>query len=356
MQASCTAALSRRPQEPAAPAAGSRRCTSLPAAPWAARPPVPSKPEPASPCSSLAAPSEPPPARSRAWAAPAACFAARSPCAAPGRPADQRRRRRAGAGRLHASPRCRTTGRAGLCPQSHAQGARTSALEPRASAWSLGEHPHSGRLPAWRGFATRRPPASHCLACRCGHCRSSRLDASLPHLPLGSHLDAFLPRLPMGSLLPDQPRTPCSHLGCSAIPVRFKPGVEGPEGVEVLLISSRRGKGYVFPKVGGKGCCCWLLLLYSVAVRHVGAARARRGGWCQHQAGRCSRPWHGFPAHRHAPDCTYLRLLRPCRVGGRMTRSCGTRPCAKLWKRRACAASWRCASEAGPWGRDRGCC
>jgi 8-oxo-dGTP pyrophosphatase MutT (NUDIX family) len=32
--------------------------------------------------------------------------------------------------------------------------------------------------------------------------------------------------------------------------VRFKPGVEGPEGVEVLLISSRRGKGHVFPKGG----------------------------------------------------------------------------------------------------------
>lgn len=36
----------------------------------------------------------------------------------------------------------------------------------------------------------------------------------------------------------------------SSIPVRFKPGVPGPEGVEVLLISSRRGKGDVFPKGG----------------------------------------------------------------------------------------------------------
>ena len=32
--------------------------------------------------------------------------------------------------------------------------------------------------------------------------------------------------------------------------MRFKPGVEGPEGVEVLLISSRKGKGHVFPKGG----------------------------------------------------------------------------------------------------------
>ena len=49
------------------------------------------------------------------------------------------------------------------------------------------------------------------------------------------------------------PTTCCLHppllSTCSAIPMRFKPGVEGPEGVEVLLISSRRGKGYVFPKV-----------------------------------------------------------------------------------------------------------
>lgn len=35
--------------------------------------------------------------------------------------------------------------------------------------------------------------------------------------------------------------------GC--IPVRFKPGVAGPSGVEVLLITSRGGKGHVFPKV-----------------------------------------------------------------------------------------------------------
>lgn len=40
------------------------------------------------------------------------------------------------------------------------------------------------------------------------------------------------------------------HLLCSSIPVRFKPGVPGPDGVEVLLISSRRGKGDVFPKGG----------------------------------------------------------------------------------------------------------
>ncbi len=44
------------------------------------------------------------------------------------------------------------------------------------------------------------------------------------------------------------PSTP--HLLCSSIPVRFKPGVPGPDGVEVLLISSRRGKGDVFPKGG----------------------------------------------------------------------------------------------------------
>lgn len=36
--------------------------------------------------------------------------------------------------------------------------------------------------------------------------------------------------------------------GC--IPVRFKPGVEGPAGVEVLLVTSRAGKGHVFPKGG----------------------------------------------------------------------------------------------------------
>lgn len=36
--------------------------------------------------------------------------------------------------------------------------------------------------------------------------------------------------------------------GC--IPVRFKPGVEGPPGVEVLMITSRKGKGHVFPKGG----------------------------------------------------------------------------------------------------------
>ncbi|PRW58515.1 nudix hydrolase 4 [Chlorella sorokiniana] len=40
------------------------------------------------------------------------------------------------------------------------------------------------------------------------------------------------------------------RLVAGAIPMRFKPGVEGPEGVEVLLITSRRGKGYVFPKGG----------------------------------------------------------------------------------------------------------
>ena len=40
------------------------------------------------------------------------------------------------------------------------------------------------------------------------------------------------------------------HPPCRSIPVRFKPGVEGPEGVQVLLISSRKGKGHVFPKGG----------------------------------------------------------------------------------------------------------
>lgn len=40
------------------------------------------------------------------------------------------------------------------------------------------------------------------------------------------------------------------RLVAGSIPVRFKPGVPGPEGVEVLLISSRRGKGDVFPKGG----------------------------------------------------------------------------------------------------------
>lgn len=40
------------------------------------------------------------------------------------------------------------------------------------------------------------------------------------------------------------------RLVAGSIPVRFKPGVEGPEGVEVLLISSRKGKGHVFPKGG----------------------------------------------------------------------------------------------------------
>lgn len=43
---------------------------------------------------------------------------------------------------------------------------------------------------------------------------------------------------------------PCTRASCSSIPVRFKEGVPGPEGVEVLLISSRRGKGDVFPKGG----------------------------------------------------------------------------------------------------------
>lgn len=41
-----------------------------------------------------------------------------------------------------------------------------------------------------------------------------------------------------------------SRLVAGSIPVRFKPGMSGPEGVEVLLISSRRGKGQVFPKGG----------------------------------------------------------------------------------------------------------
>lgn len=40
------------------------------------------------------------------------------------------------------------------------------------------------------------------------------------------------------------------RLVAGSIPVRFKPGVEGPDGVEVLLISSRKGKGHVFPKGG----------------------------------------------------------------------------------------------------------
>ncbi|PSC76670.1 nudix hydrolase mitochondrial-like [Micractinium conductrix] len=41
------------------------------------------------------------------------------------------------------------------------------------------------------------------------------------------------------------------RLVAGSIPVRFKPGVAGPDGVEVLLISSRRGHTqYVFPKGG----------------------------------------------------------------------------------------------------------
>jgi diphosphoinositol-polyphosphate diphosphatase len=36
--------------------------------------------------------------------------------------------------------------------------------------------------------------------------------------------------------------------GC--IPIRLKPGTSAPEGIEVLLITSRSGKGFVFPKGG----------------------------------------------------------------------------------------------------------
>ncbi|KAL4859371.1 Nudix hydrolase 21 [Chlorella vulgaris] len=40
------------------------------------------------------------------------------------------------------------------------------------------------------------------------------------------------------------------RLVAGSIPVRFKEGVEGPDGVEVLLISSNSGKRPVFPKGG----------------------------------------------------------------------------------------------------------
>jgi hypothetical protein len=84
------------------------------------------------------------------------------------------------------------------------------------SAWSQGEpaQPHSAaaqRLPACTAPDLAAPPARR----------------AAPTLPGGAR---------------------------RCIPVRFKPGVEGPPGAEVLMITSRNGKGYVFPKVRICGC------------------------------------------------------------------------------------------------------
>ncbi len=88
-----------------------------------------------------------------------------------------------------------------------------------------------------------RAPASQAAACP-ACCSSSSCSLLSPCCGQCCYLPT-LRRCLLNAAL----RCPALPCACSAIPVRFKLGVEGPEGVEVLLITSRRGKGYVFPKV-----------------------------------------------------------------------------------------------------------
>ena len=68
----------------------------------------------------------------------------------------------------------------------------------------------------------------------------------------GEGVGAFASAARLGATSHAATDPPPAHAAAarSAIPLRFKPGVGGPEGVEVLLISSRSGKGHVFPKGG----------------------------------------------------------------------------------------------------------
>lgn len=70
---------------------------------------------------------------------------------------------------------------------------------------------------------------------------SARLD-SCPHWRLASHR---APPLPLNTARPCNRTAPL----CRCIPVRYKGANGCADDVEVLLISSRGGKGWVFPKV-----------------------------------------------------------------------------------------------------------